>query len=212
MEVVARRIILIALVAMVCLFASAGWSSSVKPSPKAGAVKINQKDGAMMVWVPAGEFKMGSLAGDLPIKGLTESQAQRKVYLDGYWMYKYEVTVAQYRKFCKATGRTMPNVPRWGWKDDHPMVNADPVLAEAYAKWAGCRLPTEAEWEKAARGTDGRRYPWGNKWDVRKCVNSVKDRLQGTKPVGSCPSADSGEFRHHSGVIAPLIPGLFRHQ
>lgn len=153
-------------------------------------------------------------AGSVPaVDGLErESQAQRKVYLDGYWMYKYEVTVAQYRKFCKATGRTMPNVPRWGWKDDHPMVNADPVLAEAYAKWAGCRLPTEAEWEKAARGTDGRRYPWGNKWDVRKCVNSVKDRLQGTKPVGSCPSADSGEFRHHSGVIAPLIPGLFRHQ
>src|SRR5205814_877850 len=63
-----------------------------------------------------------------------------------------DVTVAQYRKFCGATGRAMPAAPSWGWTDTHPIVNASWEDAKAYCPWAGGRLPHEAEWEYAARG------------------------------------------------------------
>jgi formylglycine-generating enzyme required for sulfatase activity len=107
-------------------------------------------------------------------------------------MYKNLVTVAQYRRFCEATGRSMPDAPGWGWHDDHPIVNVSWDDARAYAKWAGVSLPTEAQWEKAARGTDGREYPWGNDWDASKCVNSVGSNSPGgTKAVGSCPAGAS---------------------
>jgi len=113
------------------------------------------------------------------------------VNLDGYWIYKYEVTVAQYRKFCNETGSNMPEAPSWGWQDDHPIVHVSWDNATAYTQWAGVRLPTEAQWEKAARGTDGRAYPWGNEWDATKCANSVGQRLSSTKPIGSYPSDTS---------------------
>ena len=117
--------------------------------------KINAKDGAKMVWIPAGEFIMGSdeYAAEKPA---------HKVYLDGFWMDKNDVTVAQYRQFCEATGRQMPKAPSWGWIDDHPVVNVTWDDAKAYADWAGMALPTEAEWEKAARGGEYHRYVWGD--------------------------------------------------
>jgi len=71
-----------------------------------------------VVFVPAGEFTMGNKLG----VGGSDEQPEHKVYLDGYWIYQTEVTVAQYRKFCQATSRSMPDAPRWGWKDDHPIV------------------------------------------------------------------------------------------
>jgi len=104
------------------------------------------------------------------------------VFLDGYRIYRYEVTVAQYRKFCSATGRTMPETPFWNWEDTHPVVNVTWYEAAAYAKWAGGRLPTEAQWEKAARGTDGRKYPWGNIRDLNNCNCMWKEWK--TMPVG----------------------------
>jgi formylglycine-generating enzyme len=139
----------------------------------------NAKDGAEMLYVPAGEFTMGA--------GKTE----HKVTLDGFWMYKTPVTVAQYKKFCADTGRKMPNEPQYKWRDTDPMTVVKWDDAAEYAKWAGVSLPTEAQWEKAARGTDGRRYPWGNTWDPSKCINSAKIQQNGPSPVGSCPGGES---------------------
>jgi formylglycine-generating enzyme required for sulfatase activity len=152
-------------------------------------VACNPKDGAEIIFIPAGEFLMGSdkskdkLADD-------DELPQRKVYLDGYWIYKYEVTVAQYRKFCQETGKQMPKEPSWGWQDEHPIVNVSWEDARTYCDWAGVELPTEAQWEKAARGTDGRIYPWGNEWDASKCNNKTTGPGR-TTPVSSYPAGVS---------------------
>lgn len=166
-----------------------GGRRIIGPRPPAdahrGDVWVNSKDGAELVYVPAGEFIMGSDDGD------EDEKPQRRVYLDAYWMYKHEVTVALYRRFCKETKRKMPSPPSWGWKDDHPIVNVSWDDAKAYADWAGVSLPTEAQWEKAARGTDGREWPWGNAFDASKCVCSVGPSRSSTAPVGSLPAGSS---------------------
>jgi len=112
-----------------------------------------------MALVPAGEFTMGSPAGE------RDEQPAHRVYVDAFSMDKYEVTVGQYAVFLREAGGDMPA----DWKtmnqpshQKRPAVNVDWADAARYCKWAGKRLPTEAEWEKAARGTDGRLYPWGN--------------------------------------------------
>jgi formylglycine-generating enzyme required for sulfatase activity len=151
---------------------------------------INPKDGAEMILIPAGEFIMGS---DKSKDGMAQDneQPQRKVYLDGYYIYKYEVTVSQYRKFYQETKRQMmPLAPSWGWQDNHPVVNVTWDDAKAYCDWAGVQLPTEAQWEKAARGTDGRIYPWGNEWDNSK-YNNINTGPGQTAPVGSYPQGAS---------------------
>ncbi|MGQ8335137.1 outer membrane protein assembly factor BamB family protein [Sunxiuqinia sp. A32] len=145
--------------------------------------RINPKDTAEMVFVPAGEFIMGS--NDEPIR--MNEKPRRNVYLDSYYIYKYEVTVAQYRKFCKETNREMPVEPSWGWHDDHPIVNVTWDDAAAYASWAGAALPTEAQWEKAARGTDGSTYLWGESFTKEHCHTSDGKTI----PVGQYPSGVS---------------------
>lgn len=154
------------------------------PTQQGVELRVNAVDGAEMVYVPPGEFTMGS------DDGAYYEKPEHRVFLDGYWIYKCEVTVAQYRRFCSATNRAMPEAPRWGWLDDHPIVNVSWADAEAYAKWAGGRLPTEAEWEKSARGTDGRAYPWGDQWDPKRC-NSHESAVGKTTPVGSFPAGTS---------------------
>jgi len=159
------------------------------------AAKVNPKDGAEMVWAPAGEFLMGSTDADiadvvqrrdkLRPELFDDEKPQHKVYLDGYWIYKYAVTVAQYRKFCAETDRKMPEQPDWS-SDRHPVVNVTWYDAASYAMWAGAQLPTEAQWEKAARGEDGRRYPWGNEWDVEKCNNWSDTSAAGKGLNGKC--------------------------
>ena len=127
------------------------------PPIAAGTIKVNPKDGAEMVYIPAGDFQMGdSDIADNPRHAVT---------VTGYWIYKDLVTVAQYRNYCHLTKHKFPPAPPWGWRDDNPIVNVTWVDASAYAEWARATLPTEAQFEKAARGTDGRKYPWGDQFD-----------------------------------------------
>jgi formylglycine-generating enzyme required for sulfatase activity len=126
-----------------------------------------------MTVVPAGEFVMGSVTGD------PDEQPVRRVYLDAFFMDRYQVSVGQYAKFLEATSQAAP--PDWSIMNksrhqNRPVVNVDWADANAYCTWAGKRLPTEAEWEKAARGTDGRTYPWGNELPTGFRANSKKEK------------------------------------
>ncbi len=172
-------------------------------------VKINAVDGAEMVYVKAGKFMMGT--DDKDITAMIEKNKEWKaswfasegpkheVELNGYWIYKYEVTVAQYKKFCNAKNKKMPTLYPWV-TDNHPIINVSWYDAEEYAKWANTKLPTEAQWEKAARGTDGRIYPWGNDWANDNCNNygskyqikeGKKDKENKTTIAGKCPQSAS---------------------
>lgn len=125
---------------------------------------------APMALVPAGEFTMGSTMS-------ADEQPVHRVYLDAFYMDKYHVTVGQYAKYLEATDMEAP--PEWDIMNQphhqkRPVVNVSWFDAATYCKWAGKRLPTEAEWEKAARGTDGRLYPWGNEPPTRLHANFGK--------------------------------------
>ncbi len=152
-----------------------------------------------MVHIPAGEFLRGSQERDK--RALASEKPQCRIYLEEYWIGKYPVTNAQYAVFVEGTGRRPPEDWEGGrppeGKENHPVVNVSWWDALAYCRWLAeltgkpYRLPTEAQWEKAARGTDGRVYPWGNKWDSRKC-NTGEGRKGGTTPVGAySPAGDS---------------------
>ena len=113
--------------------------------------------------IPAGEFVRGSN------DGRSDQRPQRSIYLDAFVIDRFEISNAQYRRFLQATKRTAP--PYWPGTEypsgqaDYPVVGVRWEDAAAYCSWIGKRLPTEAEWEKACRGVDGRIYPWGNTWD-----------------------------------------------
>jgi formylglycine-generating enzyme len=139
----------------------------------------NARDAAEMLYVPAGEFTMGA--------GKTE----HKVKLNGFWMYKTPVTVALYKAFCDDTKRKMPNEPQYKWKDADPITFVTWSDAVDYAKWAGVSLPTDAQFEKASRGADARKFPWGNTWIPENCINSAKKQQYGPSAVGSCPKGAS---------------------
>ena len=146
-----------------------------------------------MVQILAGWFLMGSRAGK------DDEHPQHKVWVDAFLIDRYEVTNAQYEKFMKATGHEAPEY----WDDEkynkfnHPVVGVSWFDAVAYAKWAGKRLPTEAEWEKAARGgLVDKHYPWGDSisHDNANYGTGGRDRWEHTSPVGSFPPNEYGLY------------------
>jgi serine/threonine-protein kinase len=169
----------------------AGASSTMPGESRlalAGRVKtVIGPDGKEYVHIPAGEFYMGHPHdNDAP---------RRKVYLDGFYVSRYPVTNAEYYAFVEAAFHMPPEHWRNGvyraWEADQPVVYVSWHDAMAYCRWVGGRLPTEAEWEKAARGTDERRYPWGNTFDPRRC-NTREGGKDAASPVGKhSPDGDS---------------------
>ena len=170
---------------------------------------VHPADGSLMALVPAGPFLMG-----LPEKDIFAEYheiPQRRVHLDAYWIDVYPVTNSRFRLFLDAGGYDHPewwHSDGWAWKrrqrirqprqwrrpgwdgPDQPVAGVSWYEADAYARWAGRRLPTDAEWEKAARGTDGRRYPWGEHWPTPDLANFAKV-IGRTTPVGLYPAGAS---------------------
>lgn len=152
-------------------------------------------DGAEMLLVPAGVFTMGSDSVMDPLAHEDEQPAH-KIFLDAYYIDKYEVTVWLYLKFVGATNP--PDHPAWQRArtsvPNLPVVATTKDDANAYCAWAKKRLPTEAEWEKAARGTDGRRFPWGDQWPISSVAarRANGNNAHGKPmPVGSFPDGAS---------------------
>ena len=152
-----------------------------------------------MVFVPAGVFLMGSTKEDELAR--EDEFPQHEVYLSDYWIGKFPVTNAEYQHFVRETGHRVPG--HWNGRNypdkegEHPVVGVSCKDAIAYCSWLSEKkrkhysVPTEAQWEKAARGTDGRIYPWGNEWDPDR-LNSIEVGSGDTRKVGSfSPIGDS---------------------
>ena len=143
--------------------------------------KVSPVDGMVMMAVPAGQFLMGS------DEGHPDERPAHVVYLHTYWIDQTEVTNAQYARCVESGSCELPIDPAFYLDDDlnyHPVVYVDWESANTYCQWAGRRLPTEAEWEKAARGTDNRTYPWGEQGDCSRANFWDCPDFDFTSPVG----------------------------
>jgi formylglycine-generating enzyme required for sulfatase activity len=191
--------------------------TAVPVEPTQAMFRVSEIDQMEQVYVEAGEFTMGTDDKDAKIfiEGMPAYPEipMHTVYLDGYWIDKYELTNGKYA-LCVDAGVCQPPKYTWSYTRDeyygnpefsnYPVINVDWFMATAYCEWAGRRLPSEAEWEKAARGTDARKYPWGNEPITSERVNlcdincprphanaNFDDKYPETAPVGSFPAGAS---------------------
>ncbi len=178
-----------------------------------GITCVSEADGMVQVYVPAGEFLMGN-TDDAPIRSVLGAEMpQHTAYLDAFWIDQTEITNAMYAR-CVAAKACQPPLPTkvdmhysfYGDShyDNYPMGYVSWYDAKNYCEWVGRQLPSEAQWEKAAHGTDGRLYPWGNEPVAGSLLNfcdvncigdwrnsSVDDGYAFTAPVGSYPAGAS---------------------
>jgi formylglycine-generating enzyme required for sulfatase activity/tetratricopeptide (TPR) repeat protein len=182
-----------------------GRSHAVQPQahdPQPSSI-VNPTDGSELVLIPEGDFWAGG-------KGSDEGGDRFRVSLPAYYLGKYAVTNAQYARFLNERRPGHSELASWilldsdcfvklkdgrykayGGRANHPIVQVTWHGAVAYSEWAGLRLPTELEWEKGARGTDGREYPWGDAWDERRCRNDKTRGSYRTCVVGAYPEGAS---------------------
>ena len=174
-----------------------------------GSTMVSPKDDMVMMYVPAGEFLMGSVKSD--IKAQSYEKPQHKVYLDAFWIDRTEITNAQYarcvsERYClapsnKSSSSYESSLTRKSYYDnsvyaEYPVIYVSWQDAANYCTWAGRRLPSEAEWEKAARGMEGAIYPWGNTSPNCKLANYYDNLassycVNNTSAVGSYPDGAS---------------------
>jgi formylglycine-generating enzyme required for sulfatase activity len=191
----------------------------------AAGQEIIGPDGGTYVWVPAGEFTMGTAdeeaaaavkkLGAMELRLKNERPAHKVRITRGFWLGKCEVTAAQFARFVTLYGREADkdnhpllhrsdaalDVRGMGWRfrarapagrGKHPVVEVTWYGAKTYCGYYGLALPTEAEWEYAARGQEGRVFPWGNEWEARNCCNAANRGPEGTTfAVGSAPAGAS---------------------